>query len=425
MNSLKFQFFFTSAKYQMLVMSLAMLLQRSPIARIAGFCENVFRIPMSRLLQLGTVIVAAAETQHAVTGATTFSTNPTSPAIAKTGEAFDMVFAVTGAPGNVASWRVTGSLPPGLALSGLSGNTLNSRFGSITGTPTSVGSYDLTLKPYAKTNLRGDTTSFTYSLTITVQQGVVPTPVTVFTATPSSNGAAEVGTPYQMTFSVSGMTPKSWKLVGALPDGLTLTGPSGETTAGGVLNAASGVVSGTPTTVGASSFTVQPFDQLALAGLSDEIQHALSISVAARTFSGPYQQWKFDNLQTIDTPDGTDLDRDGYSILLEYALGLSPNLPDSFKGSTSRILRSADQTSMQLNFDRFPARNDVNIYVEGATELTQPWVSIASSLGGEPFSGTAKISETTAPDGSVRVAVEDDPIEPSQTPRFLRIRVSK
>ncbi len=88
------------------------------------------------------------------------------------------------------------------------------------------------------------TGSTTFPVTETaslVGNGIATAPIITSLAPPGGT----VGTLYSHTFTASGTTPITWSLVtGTLPTGLTL-------------NAASGALSGTPTTVGLFTFTVQ------------------------------------------------------------------------------------------------------------------------------------------------------------------------
>ncbi|MDD2994163.1 MAG: InlB B-repeat-containing protein, partial [Pygmaiobacter sp.] len=82
----------------------------------------------------------------------------------------------------------------------------------------------------------------------------------VITTTSLSNGV--IGTAYSQTLAVSGKTPITWSISsGALPAGLSL-------------NASTGVISGTPTMTGTSSFTVK-----ATNGITPDATKALSITV--------------------------------------------------------------------------------------------------------------------------------------------------
>ena len=88
-----------------------------------------------------------------------------------------------------------------------------------------------------------------------------------FAVTTTSLPGATIGTAYSQTLAASGGTaPYTWSVsVGALPAGLRLA-------------AATGVISGTPTTAGTASFTVTATDSATPANTATK---ALSITVAA------------------------------------------------------------------------------------------------------------------------------------------------
>jgi hypothetical protein len=130
------------------------------------------------------------------------------------------------------TWANTsGTFPPGLTPGG---------DGKITGTPTSTGTYTFTMKVID---------SASTPQTATQQFTLVVNPATL-TLSCSSLPAAQVSVPYSQSCTVTGGTQpyKNYSISsGALPGGLTL-------------NATSGVISGTPTTAGAFSFTVSVND---------------------------------------------------------------------------------------------------------------------------------------------------------------------
>src|SRR5579872_472231 len=137
-------------------------------------------------------------------------------------------------------WSVSnGRLPAGL--------TLSLATGSISGTPSATGSSRFTITATDVSNNRG-------SQAYTVQINPVPA-----ISNPSLANAT-VGAGYSQTLQVSGGTPPySFSIAsGSPPSGLTL-------------DASSGVISGTPTSAGSSTFTV---------GLSDAAQ-----SSATRTLT--------------------------------------------------------------------------------------------------------------------------------------------
>lgn len=154
------------------------------------------------------------------------------------------------------SWSVTnGSLPTGLTLSGA---------GVISGTPTTAGIFSFTVKV---TDALSNTASA--NLTITIQGGTL-----VITTTSLPDGTVSVS--YNATLGAGGgVPPYTWSIVsGALPAGLGL-------------NAGSGLISGTPTTPGVSSFTAQVQD-----AEMHTAQASLQIVIDAATnnsaLSGPY-----------------------------------------------------------------------------------------------------------------------------------------
>lgn len=149
-------------------------------------------------------------------------------------------------------WTIpTGKLPPGLTLDGV--------FGRISGTPTANGAY-----PFTLTVTDNQANTATASLSITVGAGVT------ITISPATLTAGTVGTAYSQSLTASGGTaPYTYTVLtqsttpGALPPGLTL-------------NASTGAVSGTPTTAGTYTFTVQATDSTQATG-----QQAVSLTIAA------------------------------------------------------------------------------------------------------------------------------------------------
>lgn len=144
------------------------------------------------------------------------------------GQSYSSTIVVTGGSGFV--FTITnGSLPPGITMSSSGGTVL------FSGTPTTPGNYSFTLKV---TNSRGNSVSKT--VTISVIGFTNANPPTFVTSTPYSFQFTGSGGSLPYVFSISS---------GTLPAGLTMD--------------SAGLVSGTPTGSGTSTFTVQIADAAA------------------------------------------------------------------------------------------------------------------------------------------------------------------
>lgn len=150
------------------------------------------------------------------------------------------------------TWAVTsGVLAAGLSLSA---------DGNITGTPSAAGNYDFRIQVTDRDGRKADR-----DFRITIGAGLK------ITTTDLPGGST--GTAYRATLQASGGTaPYTWTIAsGALPSGLSLD--------------ASGVISGTPTSAGNRTFTVQAADaggQKAAAVFTIVIGSTLSITSASQ-----------------------------------------------------------------------------------------------------------------------------------------------
>ena len=146
------------------------------------------------------------------------------------------------------TWSITGTTPPPTGLT-------MSTSGVLSGIPTSSGTVTFTVQV---ADANSHTSSSVFSLNI-YPQG---TPI-VATTSPLPAGNATVAYTDTLT-ATGGAAPLSWTLVsGSLPAGLNLS--------------TSGVISGTPTTTGGTSFTVQVTDSN---GLSSTAALSLTINAA-------------------------------------------------------------------------------------------------------------------------------------------------
>ena len=194
------------------------------------------------------------------------------------GAAYSAALSATGGTPPYVTWAVSsGALPPGLSL--------NASTGVISGTPTSGGTYTPSFTVTDSANV----TSQPKALSITVTAGPI--------ITTSSLPNAEVNIAYSQTLAATGGVPPygNWQLAsGALPPGMTL-------------NASTGVISGTASATGASSFSVTVSDSMGVTSPPA----ALSITVVG----GP-------TITTSSLPNGEILAH--YSQTLAVSGGLSP-----------------------------------------------------------------------------------------------------
>ena len=143
------------------------------------------------------------------------------------GTAYSATLAATGGTPPY-TWSATSALPPGLSLSSS---------GSISGTPTTAGNYNVTIR-VADTKQVLATQSFALTIAGAAFSITTSSPLT----------AGTIGQPYSQTLTAAGgQAPYSWTLGTGAPPGLTIA-------------AATGVLSGTPTSAGTFSFAVQVTD---------------------------------------------------------------------------------------------------------------------------------------------------------------------
>jgi len=227
--------------------TLVALLQRSPAVRIAGAAEElVIASPVGSLLRAAAATAASLGAIHSMAGATTLASsvtpNPTGnlPTFnATVGTAITPLgFTITNTM-NVASWTVTGSIPPGLKLvaqqnSSVSltsaGNldatspgstdpwTGNSTGGNNTttpileGTPTTAGTYTFNLQGFANPGEQGGSGAGF------VGTGISATfPFTVVVASATGTVAAPVFSTQPLSVTVTGGTVAFYALASNSP----------------------------------------------------------------------------------------------------------------------------------------------------------------------------------------------------------------
>ncbi len=175
------------------------------------------------------------------TGTPQFAITTTSVPDGTVGAAYSASFnSINGVP--PVSYALVGTDPTGLTFA----NDL------LSGTPTTAGSYPFSIQA---TDSAGHTVTQQYTLTVNANLLI----------TTSSLPEATTNESYSQTFTaVNGTTPLSWAVTsGALPAGLTLS--------------STGVLSGTPTTAGTSTFTLTVTDS-SKTPLTDSASFTLTVA---------------------------------------------------------------------------------------------------------------------------------------------------
>src|SRR6185503_9942198 len=209
---------------------------------------------------------------------------------------------------------LSGTLPDGLTLSST---------GTISGTPTTAGTANFTLRATDASIPTPQTADKALSIVIN------PAALAVTTTTLP---AGTVATAYSQSLAATGGTlPYGWTLLsGTLPDGLTLS--------------STGTINGTPTTAGTANFTVRATD--ASTPMPQTADKALSIVINAAALA----------VTTTTLPAGTvataysqSLAATGGTLPYVWTL-LSGTLPDGLTLSSTGTINGTPTTAGTANF---------------------------------------------------------------------------
>ncbi|MCX6954325.1 MAG: immunoglobulin domain-containing protein, partial [Verrucomicrobia bacterium] len=215
-------------RLQLPVLMLLTLLQRTPVVRLLQSAGQVASAsPVGNLLRSTVAAAASLGALHSLAGATTLVASVPAPATARVGTAITPIgFTVTDTI-NIGSWRVGGSLPPGLFFEAVQGGAVLSGpgvldattggvddgYGSVTGgnitttpllkgTPTAAGSYTISLQAFERGGIGGlASKSFDYTLTVAAAPATNSPPAFATQPAPQS---VNVGATVTLSASASG-----------------------------------------------------------------------------------------------------------------------------------------------------------------------------------------------------------------------------
>jgi hypothetical protein len=220
---------------------------------------------------------------------------------------------------------------------------------------------------------------------------------------PTSYGAAIPAPP----LAPGGFGGPSGPLPASLPAGLSF-------------NSLTGLISGVPLATG--NFLIN----LSATNGAGSSQALLSLGI---TSSSPIESWRqqyfgspenFGNASDLATPDG-----DSVTNLVRYALNIAPGSNASGKLPQFRTVGAAGSERLAVSFRRLSSRSDIVIAVEASSSLDGPWLEIAKSANGAPFSGTAIITENPVLEGGTELEIADTVLMTSAARRFMRVRVER
>lgn len=213
------------------------LLQRTPAVRVAATAgDYVLASPATAVLKSAVATLGALGAMHSMAGATAYSSTIPEPAALAAGTNTTIVFSITGSPAQPGSWTVGGSVPPGMVFRALGGGgagvtsgIINTSLIQLSGTPTTAGSYRLSIVGWRGGNGTRESFPFTYLVnvagSVTAAPVIITQPVsrTVVAGQPASFTTAATGSPtptfqwFRNAVAIPGATADVFTLAATAP----------------------------------------------------------------------------------------------------------------------------------------------------------------------------------------------------------------
>jgi hypothetical protein len=209
-----------------------LLLQRTPVLRVATAASDIVASsPVGTLVRSALATVAALGAMHSLAGATVLVASQPGPVNVPAGKEITPIGFTVSNTINIASWRIGGTLPPGMVIEALEGGASLTGPGNLEapavmsgggddpygygptssvptttpvlkGAPSQPGTYTITLKAFEMPS-GGGLASDTFNYTITVAASTTPATAPAITTQPSAKSVT-VGDTVTFTAAVSG-----------------------------------------------------------------------------------------------------------------------------------------------------------------------------------------------------------------------------
>jgi uncharacterized repeat protein (TIGR03803 family) len=137
----------------------------------------------------------------------------------------------------------------------------------------------------------------------------------------------------------------------------------------------------------------------------------------------PVEQWKLAHFNDAHASDSSDPDRDNVVTLAEYALLRNPQEPEAAVSPPVAGVTYPDGNRLRMTVPRDPGRDDITIEIQAGNGVAGPFITVASSVRGAPFSGPGYVTGDSVDPGLKQVEIRDTVDMDSALTRFMRVRV--
>ncbi|MGH7943797.1 MAG: immunoglobulin domain-containing protein, partial [Opitutaceae bacterium] len=389
---------------------LVALLQRSPALRFVQATTHCVSAPVAAILKSALATIASLGAVHSLAGATSLIATAPSPVTVQQGQPIAPIAFTVSDTINLGSWRIGGSIPPGLRVTasqggaeltgpgildattggsegdiyapGTAGNTMT--LPVIVGTPTQAGTFNMTFQAYQLGGLTGfNTVAFNYTITVAAS-AAANTPPT-FTTQPAPQTVA-AGATVTLAAAASGTPAPSFQwqkagtaIAGATNATLTLSNvqPSDAGTYTLVATNSAGEARSTPVTVAVTNPTATAAPAIARQPQAQTVPAGSTVVFNAEASGAPLSfQWRRNNAAIPGATNAslvikaTVADAGTYSVVISNSIG----------STTSEAAALA--LTNEPNFGHL-----VNLSIRTQITAAEPFFTVGTVVGGAGTSG--------------------------------------